>query len=220
MVDEEEITKDEPFIPKTKLGKNVAEAKIASIDEIFRQGEKIKEAGIVDKLLSLKSEIVWIGGSPGKGGGIRRTPTKRTSKMHGSGRRYKVSALVIVGNEDGYLGIGKGSANNHKAAIEKATEKAKLNLIPVKRGCGSWECGCGEPHSIAHQTEGKMGSVRVVLKPAPRGLGLCCSNEMKKIMTMAGIKDIRSKSYGQRKTRTNIIFATFNAFKNLNKIKV
>jgi len=207
--------------PKTELGKEVLKGTITSIDEIFEQGRKIKESKIVDKLLpNLESEIILIGGSPGKGGGIRRTPTARTARMHRSGRRYKASAVVVVGNKDGYLGIGKGVSVDNKVAIDKATEAAKLNIIPIKRGCGSWECGCGQKHSIPYKVEGKCGSVRVVLIPAPKGIGLCVSDEVKKIMRLAGIQDIWSKTFGNTGTRKNLSFAVFNAFKNLNKMKV
>ena len=206
--------------PKTDLGKDVASGKITSIEEIFRSGEKIKEPEIVDRLLpELKTEIIFIGGSPGKGGGIRRTPTRRTVRMHRSGRRFTVSAMVVVGDGEGYIGVGKSEAKEHRVALEKATQAAKLNIFPVRKGCGSWECGCGEAHSISRIAEGKAGSVRVIMKPAPRGLGLCCCLEMKKIMKLAGVQDIWSKTFGERRTRLNLAMATVNAFKNLNKMK-
>ncbi|MCD6215899.1 MAG: 30S ribosomal protein S5 [Candidatus Aenigmarchaeota archaeon] len=207
------------WVPKTELGRQVMNGKIKSIDEIFKQGIKIKEPEIVDKLLpNLETEIILIGGSPGKGGGIKRTPTKKTARMHKSGRRFNVSAVVVVGNKDGYVGIGKGEAAEHRRAIEKATLKAKLNIIPVKRGCGSWECNCGENHSIPSRVEGRQGSVRAVLIPAPKGIGLCIPDEAKKILRLAGIRDIWSKSFGNTHARINFSFAIFNALKNLNKI--
>lgn len=209
------------WTPKTELGKAVFGGAIKSMDEIFEAGKKIKEAEIVDRLLpDLKSEIILIGGSPGKGGGIRRTPTRRTARMHRSGRRFTISAMVIVGNEDGYLGIGKSEANDNRTAIAKATQAAKLNIMPIRRGCGSWECGCGDEHSISQTVQGKAGSVVVILKPAPRGIGLCCSAEMKKMMKLAGIHDIWTKTYGERRTRSNLVISTLNAFKNLNRMKV
>lgn len=218
MIEEEReiLEPEKPWIPKTKLGKEVLEGKIISIDKIFEMGEKIKEAEIVDKLLKLKTEIIWIGGSPGKGGGIKRTPTRRTARMHRSGRRYKISSLVVVGNEDGYVGVGQGVGVTHQIAIEKAIKKAKLNIIPVFRGCGSWRCRCNDPHSIKMKTEGKAGSVRIILMPAPRGAGLVCSDELKKFFMLAGIKDILTKSFGKTKTRFNHVLAAFDALKKLN----
>ena len=207
------------WVPKTELGRQIMDGKIKSIDEIFKQGIKIKEPEIVDKLLpNLETEIILIGGSPGKGGGIKRTPTRKTARMHKSGRRFNVSAVVVVGNKDGYVGIGKGDAAEHRRAIEKATLKAKLNIIPVKRGCGSWECNCGENHSIPFRVEGRQGSVRVVLIPAPKGIGLCIPDEAKKILRLSGIRDIWSKSFGNTHARINFSFAIFDALKNLNRI--
>ncbi len=208
------------WVPKTQLGKEVLENRI-TIDEIFKSGRKIKESKIVDMLLpDLKSEVVFIGDSPGKGGGSRKTPTRRTTRMHRSGRKYTISSLVIVGNENGYLGIGKAKGKDHRRAIEKATENAKLNIIPVRRGCGSWECRCGEKHSIPFKVEGKAGSVRVILKPAPKGIGLCIGSEAKKLLRLAGIKDIWSKAFGERRSRINYMFALFDALKKMNKMKV
>lgn len=208
------------WTPKTGLGKKVLSGEIKSIDEIFKEGKKVREPEIVDFLIpNLQIELIEIGGTPGKGGGIRRTPTKRTARMHRSGRRYKISAMAVVGDGNGHVGVGRGSAKDHRAAIEKAIQNAKLNIIPIKRGCGSWECGCNDPHSIDKKVEGKSGSVRIVLMPAPRGLGLCCSEPVKQVMRCAGIKDIWVKTFGDTRTRENLILATFNAFKNLNKIR-
>jgi len=210
----------ENWVPKTNLGKMVMEGAI-TLDEIFAQGRKIKEAEIVDKLIpNLQSDIIFIGGSPGKGGGIKRTPTRRTARMHRSGRRYRVQAMVVVGNGDGYLGVGMGEAIEHRDAIEKATQNAKLNIIPVKRACGSWQCMCGEPHTVPFEVEGKSGSVRVRLIPAPKGIRLCISDEAKKVLMLAGIKDVWSKCFGSSKTRNNYTLALFDAFKRINKMKV
>ena len=93
------------------------------------------------------------------------------------------------------------------------------DIIRIKRGCGSWECACGEPHSIPFKVEGKCASVEVKFIPAPKGLRLACSNELKKILKLAGIKDVWSKSKGQTKTRMNHIFACFEALKQLSKTK-
>ena len=208
------------WVPKTKLGKSVMNGEITSLDKIFEQGYKITEPEIVEKLLpGLKTEIVFIGGSPGKGGGIKRTPTRRTARMHRSGRKYKISALVIAGNEDGYVGIGKAVGTENRIAIEKATKLAKINIIPVQRGCGSWECNCHGTHSIPFTTSGKSGSNKIVLMPAPKGIGLCIGDEGKKLMRLAGIRDIWVKSYGNTRARVNFLSALFNVFKNINKTK-
>jgi small subunit ribosomal protein S5 len=206
--------------PRTELGKMVAEGAI-TLEEIFSQGRKIKEAEIVDRLIpNLQSDIIFIGGSPGKGGGIKRTSTRRTARMHRSGRRYRVQAMVVVGNGDGYLGMGMGEAIENRDAIDKATEAAKLRIMPVKRGCGSWECACGQHHSLPFAIRGKAGSVRIELIPAPKGIGLCIGDEAKKIMRLAGIRDVWSKTEGESKTRNNYANAIFDAFKKTNTMKI
>ncbi len=216
LMEREEIS----WIPATDLGKEVIEGKV-SLSDIFRSGRKIKEAKIIDFLVTdLRTEIVLIGDSPGKGGGSRKTPTKRTARMHSSGRRYKVSSLILVGNGNGYIGMGQSDSKDNRTAIMKATEKAKLNVIPVKRGCGSWECACKDKHSIPFTIEGKSGSVRVVLIPAPKGIGLCIGDEAKKMMKLAGVKDIWSKTFGDSRSRINYMHAVFDAFKRMNSMKI
>jgi small subunit ribosomal protein S5 len=164
---------------------------------------------------NLKNEVILIGGRTGKGGGIERIPVKITAKMHRSGRRFRMNAFVVVGNEDGLVGIGKGSALEARDAINKAMQKAKLNIIKVKRGCGHWECGCGEEHSIPFKTKGKCSSVRVELLPAPKGVGIVANDESKKIFRLAGIKDVWMKTFGNTGMRINLITAIYNALKNL-----
>lgn len=214
---EEELSK---WTPRTNLGKAVSRGEITDINKILDEGMKIKEFQIVDKLISgLETELVLIGGRPGKGGGIERTPLRITAKMHRSGRRYTSTAFAIVGNKDGIVGVGKGSGKESVKAIEKATVKAKLNIIKVLKGCGSWECGCGENHSIPFKTSGKEGSVTVILLPAPKGIGLVVNDESKKVLRLAGIRDVWEQSIGDTATRINSIKATFNALKNLHKYR-
>lgn len=213
----------EGWIPKTELGKKVFKGEVKDIEKLFKEGIKIAEPEIVDVLIpNLENEIILIGGSTGKGGGIRRTISKRTTRMHKSGRRYKTSALIVVGNKNGYVGLGfaDGQPAKTRQLISKALQKAKLNIIPIKRGCGSWECGCGEPHSIPFSVEGKLGSVTVELKPAPKGIKLCVSDEVKKIIRLAGIRDVWCKTRGQTATRINLLKAVFYALRKLNKLKV
>lgn len=213
----------EGWIPKTDLGKAVADGRITDIEQVFKEGMKIAESEIVDVLLpNLENEIIMIGGTSGKGGGIRRTISRRTTRMHKSGRRFRVSVMVVVGNRDGYLGIGiaSGPPNMHRAVINKALHQAKLAIIPITRGCGSWECGCGTTHSIPVKTVGKTGSVSVDLIPAPKGIGLCCSAEMKKVMRLAGITDIWVKTRGHSQTRYNFAKAVFGALKKVNTLRM
>lgn len=207
---------------KTFLGKKVLAGEVTDIAKIFSEGIKISEPYIIDALLpNIEKEIILIGGSTGKGGGIRRTPFKRTSRMHKSGRRYRISVMSVVGNKDGYVGLGmaSGPPGKHQEVIEKSTNKAKLNLIPVRRGCGSWECSCGTNHSIPFKVQGKSGSVVIKMMPAPKGIGLCVSDEVKKMLRLAGISDVWCKTRGNTQMRANLMFAAFNALKKLNSFK-
>jgi small subunit ribosomal protein S5 len=206
----------ERWKPKTSLGQDVFNGKITDINEILSSGKKILEPEIVDKLVpDLKNELILIGGRTGKGGGIQRIPVRITAAMHKSGRRFTMNAFVVVGNENGLVGIGSGKSPEARSAIEKANQKAKLNLINVKRGCGSWECECGEEHSVAYKIKGKSGSVRVVLLPAPKGVGLAADNQSKKILQLAGIKDIWVKTFGNTGMRINLVTAIYDALKKL-----
>ncbi|MBN2102077.1 MAG: 30S ribosomal protein S5 [Candidatus Aenigmarchaeota archaeon] len=213
---EEEVV----WVPRTQLGRDVVEGKYKTIDDVFAEGKVILEPEIVDYLVpDLQQEIIYIGGTPGKGGGIRRTATKMTARMHKSGRRMTLNALIVVGNGDGIVGIGSASSQEHRIAIEKATKQAKLKVIRVKMGCGSWECNCGGSHSIPYKTEAKRGSVIVKFLPTPKGVGIVSDKESKKIFQIAGIKDIWVNASGQTGTRTNLAIAIFDALKNLSSRK-
>jgi small subunit ribosomal protein S5 len=217
----EEQKKDiSSWIPKTRLGQEVVKGKFKDINNLLESKEIILEPEIVDYLVpDLKKELVFIGGTPGKGGGARRTPTRMTARMHKSGRRFKLSALMLVGNENGIIGMGKAVSKEHILAIDKATQQAKLNIIKVRRGCGSWECNCGGDHSIPFRTEARIGSVRVVFYPTPTGVGVVAGSEIKKILKLAGIKDVWVKTHGQTSTRMNLASAVFLALKKLGTTK-
>jgi len=206
----------EKWIPKTGLGRKVFNGEVTDINQILESGQKITEPEIVDKLVpNIKNELILIGGRGGKGGGVQRIPVKITATMHRSGRRFTASSFVVVGNEDGLVGIGRGSAVEARNAIAKAIQRAKLKIIRVDRGCGSWECGCEGQHSIKYKTTGKSGSVKVVLMPAPKGVGLATDIETRKILKLAGVKDVWIKTFGNTSMRINLITAVYIALKNL-----
>ena len=215
----EQQMEDEVWKPKTKLGRMVAKGQITSIEEALHSDYPIMEEEVVDQLVDLDEEVMLIGGTPGKGGGKRRTVSKRTCRMHKSGGRYSTNTMTVLGNRRNIIGLGEGQANDTRAAIEDANRKAKLNLIEVQRGNGSWEDRGEDKSSIPFAVEGKSGSVTVKLQPAPRGTGLAASDDVKKMLKLAGIENIYVKSYGQTRTRENLIKATFNALKKLNEYK-
>lgn len=211
---------EEVWRPKTELGREVLRGEITDIKRVLRGKEKIREPEIVDQLVSgMDEEVILIGGTPGKGGGKRRIVSRRTVRMHKSGRRFNTKAMVVVGNRDGLIGVAEGSADDTRDAIDKARDNAKLHMLEVRRGCGSWECGCGEPHSIPFKVEGKSGSVEVEIQPAPRGIGQAASEGVRKVLDLAGIEDVWVKSRGNTRSRENHIKAVFNALEQLNEMK-
>jgi small subunit ribosomal protein S5 len=191
--------KFESWTPRTRLGKMILERQISSIEELFMEGLKIREPEIVDVLLpDLQEEVINIG---------------LVQKQTDAGEKSQFRAIVVVGNRDGYVGLGSGKARQVRSAIEKAAVNARLNITPVRRGCGSWECGCGKPHSMPFQVRGECGGVEIVLIPGPRGLGIVASEAAKVILGLAGVKDCWTKSYGSTRTVPSFAFAVFDAIK-------
>jgi len=206
--------------PRTALGKKVKDGEIKEIKDIFDKGLRIMEVEIVNALLpELETILLSVGQSKGKFGGGKRSIWKQTQKKSKEGNKTKFSTLALVGNKDGYVGIGYGSSKETMPAREKAIRDAKLNLIRIKRGCGSWTCSCQNPHSIPFKIEGKCSSTKIELIPAPKGTRLCIEKECQKIMEFAGIKDIYSKTRNS-KTKLNLVKACFDALKRLSKVKV
>jgi len=189
----------EQWVPKTRLGKMIQEGRITSIEEIFTVGLQLREPQIVDTLLpDLQEEVINV---------------NLVQKQTDAGEKSRFKAIVAVGNRDGYIGLGFGKASQVRNAIEKAAADARLKIVPVRRGCGSWECGCGKPHSIPFKVEGKCGSVRLDVIPGPRGLGLVASEVAKVIFGLAGIKDCWTRSFGSTRTVPSFAYAVFDALR-------
>ncbi len=210
----------ESWKPKTELGKKVKSGEIKKIDDILSKGFRILEPEIIDTLLpNLKSDFVLIGQSKGKFGGGKRRMFRQVQKKTSEGNKPSFAVYAVVGNEDGYVGVGYGKSRETVPAREKAIRAAKINIIKVNRGCGSWECGCGEPHSIPFKVVGKEGSVEITLLPAPKGAGLKVHPAAKIILELAGVKDIWSITRGHAKTTINLVKATMNALRRLSNVK-
>ncbi len=194
------------WFPQTRLGKLVKEGQVTTMSEALESGLPIREYQIVDALLpEIRDEVLDI---------------NMVQRMTDSGRRVKFRATVIVGNGDGFIGIGEGKDVQVGVAIRKAIDTAKMNIINIKRGCGSWECGCGLGHTVPFEVIGKAGSVEVELKPAPRGLGLASGGTAKKVLEIAGIKDAWTKVYGETRTTINFAKATYDALMKTTTMKV
>src|SRR3989344_4637302 len=145
----------ESWIPKTKLGKMVKDKKIKDIDEIIGK-YKILEPEIVDSLLNLKTDLLLIGQAKGKFGGGKRRAWRQTQKKTAEGNVPTFSCMAVVGDMNSYIGIGYGRAKETLPARAKALRKAKLSLIKIKKNCSSFDCTCGEEHTVPFVVEGKF----------------------------------------------------------------
>jgi len=207
--------------PKTEIGKKVKGGEITKIDQILDSGRNILEAEIVDALIKNPTvDLLLIGQSKGKFGGGSRRVFRQVQKKTAEGNKPRFATAAVFGNENGYVGIGFGKGKETVPAREKAIRNAKLNIIKIRRGCGSWQCGCKEPHTIPFVVEGKCGSVKVKFIPAPKGTGLAAEKEMAKILKIAGVKDIWSKTFGHTVSKVNLIIACMDALKKLTTTKI
>lgn len=196
----------EDWKPRTELGRKVKSGEITSLSEIFDMGKRPRESEIVEVLVpNLDDEILNV---------------NLVQRMHRSGRRLSFRVTAAVGNGDGIIGIAHTSSKEVAPSIQKAIEAAKLNVIEINRGCGSWECGCGRPHSLPFEVTGRSGSVRITLKPAPRGLGVAASEIPQTILRLAGIEDVWTSSKGQTRTTINFGLATFDALKQTSEVAI
>ncbi len=199
------MEEEKEWIPKTKLGKLVKSGEITSLEQVYERNLPILEPEIIDYLVpNLKEEVLQI---------------KMVQRTTDSGRKGSFMITVAVGNQDGCIGIGTAKGQEVRPTIEKAVREAKKNMISIRRGCGSWQCGCNENHSIPFKVKGSCSSVTIELMPAPKGTGIVAGSTAAKVLKLAGIKDVWSKSYGKTSTVFNFAKATYEALKNTRKMK-
>ena len=128
----------------------------------------------------------------------------RVAKVVKGGRTFRFSAVVVVGDENGHIGVGSGKAAEVPDSIKKAIQDAKKNLVEVPV-VGT---------TIPHEYVGRFGSAKVMLKPATKGTGVIAGGSVRPVLELAGYKDIRTKVIGTNNPR-NVVYATIHALTSM-----
>ncbi len=126
----------------------------------------------------------------------------RVAKVVKGGRTFRFSVLVVVGDENGHIGVGTGKSSEVPEAIKKATDDAKKNLIEVSIVNGT----------LPHEMTTNFGSSKVIIKPAVEGTGVIAGGAVRPVLELAGVKNVTAKTLGSRNSR-NVVYATIKALK-------
>ncbi len=132
----------------------------------------------------------------------------RVAKVVKGGRTFRFSAVVVVGDGAGHVGVGNGKAAEVPDAIKKAIEDAKKNLVEVPI-VGT---------TVPHEYIGKFGSASVVIKPADEGTGLITGGSVRSVLELAGYRDVKTKVLGSNNPR-NVVYATLNGLQSMETIE-
>jgi small subunit ribosomal protein S5 len=203
---DESISALRSWTPRTRLGREVMAGHIITYEQAMASGLPIREVEIVDALIpNLEDEIIKV---------------NMVQRMTDSGRRVRFNVMACVGNKDGYVGLAMAKGKEVSQTIRKALTAAKLNIIQIQRGNGSWESSVGPGTSVPFKVQGQAGSTKVTLMPAPAGKGLVIGETGKKVLVLAGVTDVLSRTKGQTRTTINYAAATFNALAEINRTRV
>ena len=203
---DEAISALRSWTPKTRLGREVMAGRIVTYEMALASGLPIREVEIVDALIpNLEDEVIKV---------------NMVQRMTDSGRRVRFNVMACVGNKDGYVGLAMAKGKEVAQTIRKALVAAKLNIIQIQRGNGSWESSAGPGTSVPIKVNGRSASTRVTLMPAAKGKGLVIGETGKKVLELAGVTDVLSRTKGQTRTTINYAAATFNALKTLNTTRI
>jgi len=191
---------EKEWVPVTKLGRLVKDGIIKSVEDIYLHSLPVKEYQIIDTIFTpgvLKDEVMKI---------------HPVQKMTSAGQRNRFVCYVLVGDNNGHIGLGQKCAKEVATAIRGGIIDAKMRLVPVRRGY--WGNRIGLPHTVPMKVHGKCGSVHVRLIPAPRGSNVIGSPTLKKMLAFAGIQDCYSCSCGHTRSKGNFAKATYEALRN------
>jgi small subunit ribosomal protein S2e len=183
------------WVPVTKLGRLVKARLIKSLEAVYLFSLPVKEYQIVETFLpELKDEVAKI------------MPIQKQTR---AGQRTRFKAFVVVGDQNGHIGLGVKCAKEVANAIRGAIIAAKIAVVPVRRGY--WGNRIGAVHTVPTKVTAKCGSISVRLIPAPRGTGLVAARAPKKLLQLAGVQDCFTSACGKTATMGNFIKATYAA---------
>lgn len=191
--------------PKTRIGELVKSGQIKTLEQIFATGKPIKETEIIDILYpNLEDKVLEIAS---------------VQRMTKNNRKQKYRATVVIGDRNGHVGIGVGKDVEVKPAIETGIRDAKKHMISVNLGCGSQECNCNTRHSLPLRLKARCGSAEIILKPAPKGVGIAAGETARTVLEFAGVKDVWTFSRGRTRDVYNMAMATYMALNQLHELK-